>query len=230
MDIEGTSHHPYEGENDDYNNSYEYYESEQYDDEYRPSSSSNYNLDHSDSCDSYIHETTWSGGHDSSDLRDIDTDIVSTPDSYGRTSSEYCDQSHHHARRRSRSRERRRSRTCEKRVRDDYFVESRRSRSQEKRYSGYDYRDGGWRMSRSRSHERRGSGDRRDSVEYHGEMRGGGSRSRNRYENLDSYICHRSRSRDCYDYRDDRRRMYSGYDYKHGGWRRSRSRSQEGWW
>ena len=71
-------------------------------------------------------------------------------------------------------------------------------------YSGYDYRDYGWRMSRSRNHERRGSGNRRGSVEYHGEMRRS-SRSRDRYENRDSYICMRSRSRDCYDYRDDRR-------------------------
>ena len=48
-------------------------------------------------------------------------------------------------------------------------------------YSGYDYRDCGWRMSRSRSCERRGS------VEYHGEMRSS-SRSRDRYENLDSCL------------------------------------------
>ena len=64
-------------------------------------------------------------------------------------------------------------------------------------------------MSRSRSCERRGSGKRRESVKYHGEM-GRRSRSRNRYENPDSYICHKSSSRDHYDYRDDRRRMYSG--------------------
>ena len=46
MDVEGMPRHCYEGENDDYNydDNYEYYESEQYDDEYRPSSSSNYNL------------------------------------------------------------------------------------------------------------------------------------------------------------------------------------------
>ena len=75
MDVEGMLCHCYEGENDnyDYDDNYEYYESEQYDDEYRPSSSSNYNLDHSDSCDSYTHQTTWSGGHDSSDLCDVDT-------------------------------------------------------------------------------------------------------------------------------------------------------------
>ena len=64
IDIEGMSCHCYEGE--------------QYDDEYRPSSSSNYNLDHNDSRDSYTHQTTWSGGHDSSHLCDVDTDIVST--------------------------------------------------------------------------------------------------------------------------------------------------------
>ena len=101
----------------------------------------------------------------------------------------------------------------------------------------------GWRRSRSRGHERRGSGDRRGSVEYCGEMRR--SRSRNRYENQDSYICRRSRSRDWYDYRRRRSRSherresdgskrsmswergYSGYDYRDGGWRRNRSRSCE---
>ena len=84
MDVEGTSCHCYEGENDDYDydNSYEYYEIEQYDEEYRPSSSNNYNLDRSDSHDSYTHQTNWSVGHDCSDLYDVDTDIVSTSDSF----------------------------------------------------------------------------------------------------------------------------------------------------
>ena len=82
------------------------------------SSSSNYNLDRSDSHDSYTHQTTWSGVHDSSGLSVVDTDILSTSDSYVRTSSEYRDQSHDHARRRSRSTERR-SRSGKRRGRDD---------------------------------------------------------------------------------------------------------------
>ena len=47
----------------DYDNNYKHYESEQYDEEYRPSSSIIYTLDRSDSHDSYTHQTTWSAVH-----------------------------------------------------------------------------------------------------------------------------------------------------------------------
>ena len=81
------SHHHYDSENDDYcDGSYEYYGSEQYCEEYWPSSSSNYNLDCSDSRDTYTHQSNWSDGYYSSDLHEVDSERVSTSDIYVRRS------------------------------------------------------------------------------------------------------------------------------------------------
>ena len=68
--------------NNYYDDSYECYGSEEYCEDYQPSSSSRYNLDCSDSCDTYAHQSNWSDGHYRSELRELDSEHVSTSDSY----------------------------------------------------------------------------------------------------------------------------------------------------
>ena len=83
QDVRGTSHHHYDSEsNNYYDDSYEYYGSEEYCEDYQPSSSSSYNLDHSDSHNTYTHQSSWSDSHYKSDLREVDSECVSTSDSY----------------------------------------------------------------------------------------------------------------------------------------------------